>query len=166
LNPKNYVFGVRKGKLLGFMVSSHGIEANQEKIEPMQHMGPIQNLNGVHRLVRCVAALNRFVFRLEEMGMPLYKLLRKSDHITWIEEVEVVAPAATKGRREVGAPPFVARTTLFTIRRHCEGKTTSTYRENASKQPPPFATEASKQVAQKEQEVARPPASPPHGAPL
>jgi hypothetical protein len=124
----------------------------------MQHMGPIQNLNGVHQLVRCVAALSRFVFRLEEMGMPLDKLLRKSDHITWIEEVEGVTPAATKGRREVSAPPFAARTTLFTIRQHCEGKTTSTYRENASKQPPPFATEASKPAAQKEQEVARPPA--------
>jgi hypothetical protein len=33
LNPKKCVFGVPKGKLLGFMVSDRGIEANQEKIE-------------------------------------------------------------------------------------------------------------------------------------
>jgi hypothetical protein len=33
LNPKKCVFGVPKRKLLGFMVSDRGIEANQEKIE-------------------------------------------------------------------------------------------------------------------------------------
>ncbi|WVZ97765.1 hypothetical protein U9M48_043278 [Paspalum notatum var. saurae] len=41
LNPKKCVFGVPKGKLLGFMVSERGIEANQEKIDAIQRMGPI-----------------------------------------------------------------------------------------------------------------------------
>lgn len=31
-NPEKYVFGVGFGKLLEFMVSHHGIEANPEKI--------------------------------------------------------------------------------------------------------------------------------------
>ena len=37
-------------------------------------------------MVGCVAALSRFVSRLGEKGMPLYKLLTKSDHISWIVE--------------------------------------------------------------------------------
>jgi hypothetical protein len=82
LNPENCVFGVPKGKLLGFMVSDCGMEANQETIEAIQRMGPIQNLKGVLRLVGCVAALKCFVSRLGEKGMPLYKLLRKNDHFT------------------------------------------------------------------------------------
>ena len=32
LNPANCVFGVPAGKLLGFLVSNRGIEANREKI--------------------------------------------------------------------------------------------------------------------------------------
>ncbi|KAF0899391.1 hypothetical protein E2562_019511 [Oryza meyeriana var. granulata] len=38
LNPEKYVFGVRMGKLLGFLVSERGIEANPEKIEAIQQM--------------------------------------------------------------------------------------------------------------------------------
>lgn len=41
LNLEKCVFKVPKGKLLGFMVSDRGIEANQEKIEAIQCMGPI-----------------------------------------------------------------------------------------------------------------------------
>ena len=34
LNPKKCVFGVSKGKLLGYIVSEHGIEANPKKSRP------------------------------------------------------------------------------------------------------------------------------------
>lgn len=86
LNPEKCVFKVPKGKLLGFMVSDRGIEANQDKIEAIQCMGPIQNFNGVQRLIGCVAALSQFVSRFREKGMPLYRLLRKSDHFSWTAE--------------------------------------------------------------------------------
>jgi hypothetical protein len=46
LNPEKCVFGVPKGKLLGFMVFDRGIKPNQEKIEAIRCMGPIQNLKG------------------------------------------------------------------------------------------------------------------------
>lgn len=37
----------------------------------------------MQRLVGCDAALNRFVSRLGEKGMLLYKILRKSGHFSW-----------------------------------------------------------------------------------
>nr|AAL93083.1 putative polyprotein [Oryza sativa Japonica Group]ABF96863.1 retrotransposon protein, putative, Ty3-gypsy subclass [Oryza sativa Japonica Group] len=40
LNPGKCVFGVRAGKLLGFLVSERGIEANPEKIDAIQQMKP------------------------------------------------------------------------------------------------------------------------------
>jgi hypothetical protein len=40
LNPEKYVFGVPARKLLGFIVSHRGIEANQEKIEAIMRMEP------------------------------------------------------------------------------------------------------------------------------
>lgn len=61
LNPKKCVFGVPKGKLLGFMVYDHGIKANEEKIEAIQRMGPIHNLKGIQRLTGCIAALTHFI---------------------------------------------------------------------------------------------------------
>jgi len=49
-------------------------------------MGPIWNLKGVQRMVGCVAALSRFVSKLGERGMLLYKLLRKGDRFSWTSE--------------------------------------------------------------------------------
>ena len=79
LNPEKCVFGVLKGKLLGYIVSERGIEANPKKIMAISNMGPICNVKGVQRLTGCLAAMSRFISRLGERGMPLYKLLKKTD---------------------------------------------------------------------------------------
>ena len=36
LNPEKCVFGIPSGKLLGFFVSHHGIEANPDKIKAIE----------------------------------------------------------------------------------------------------------------------------------
>ena len=54
LNPEKCVFGVPKGKLLGYIVSERGIEANPEKITTISNMGPIRNVKGVQRLTGCL----------------------------------------------------------------------------------------------------------------
>jgi hypothetical protein len=51
-------------------------------------MGPIKNLKGVQRVTGCLAALSRFIARLRERSLPLYKLMKKSDHSTWTPEVQ------------------------------------------------------------------------------
>ena len=81
-------FRVPKGNLLGYMVSERGIEANRDKIAAIANMGPIRGVKGVQRLTGCLAALNRFIARLGERGLPLYKLLKKSDTFIWTEEVQ------------------------------------------------------------------------------
>jgi phenylalanine-4-hydroxylase len=50
--------------------------------------GPIKNLKGVQRVTGCLAALSRFIARLGERNLPLYKLMKKSDHFTWTPEVQ------------------------------------------------------------------------------
>ena len=79
LNPEKCVFGVPRGMLLGFIVSERGIEANPEKIAAITSMGPIKDLKGVQRVTGCLAALSRFISRLGERGLPLYRLLRKAE---------------------------------------------------------------------------------------
>ena len=61
LNPEKCVFGVPKGKLLGYIVSEHGIEANLDKIIATSNIGPIRNVKGIQRLTGCLAALSRFI---------------------------------------------------------------------------------------------------------
>jgi hypothetical protein len=40
LNPKKCVFGVSSGKMLGYMVSSWGIDANPTKVEAIKKLQP------------------------------------------------------------------------------------------------------------------------------
>jgi ribonuclease HI len=88
LNPEKCVFGVPRGMLLGFIVSERGIEANPEKIAAITDMGPIKDLKGVQRVMGCLATLSRFISRLGEKGLPLYRLLRKAGRFTWTPEAE------------------------------------------------------------------------------
>jgi hypothetical protein len=88
LNPEKCVFGVPRGMLLGFIVSERGIEANPKKIVAITNMGPIKDLKGVQRVMGCLAALSRFISRLGERGLPLYRLLRKTECFTWTPETE------------------------------------------------------------------------------
>jgi ribonuclease HI len=74
--------------LLGFIVSERGIEANSEKITAITNMGPIKDLKGAQRVMGCLAALSRFISRLGERDLPLYRLLRKTERFTWTPEAE------------------------------------------------------------------------------
>ena len=71
LNPEKCVFGVSSGKLLGFLVSIRGIEANPEKIKAIVQMRPPTTKKEVQKLTGCMAALSRFIARLGEKGLPL-----------------------------------------------------------------------------------------------
>jgi hypothetical protein len=82
LNPEKCVFGVPRGMLLGYIVSQWGIEPNPEKVAALDRMGPIRDLKGVQKVLGCLAALSRFISRLSEKGLPLYRLLKKHERFS------------------------------------------------------------------------------------
>jgi ribonuclease HI len=88
LNPDKCVFGVSAGKLLGFLVSHRGIEANLEKIKAIEVMRPPTHIKDVQKLTGSLATLSRFISRLAKRALPFFKLLRKSDPLSWTEEAE------------------------------------------------------------------------------
>jgi hypothetical protein len=45
-------------------------------------------LKGVQRVMGCLAALSRFISCLGERGLPLYRLLRKTERFTWTPGAE------------------------------------------------------------------------------
>src|SRR4051812_18717757 len=105
LNPEKCVFGVPAGKLLGFMVSQRGIEANPEKIAAIQNMKPPQKLRDVQKLSRCLAALSRFISRLGEKALTLYQLMKKSSDFKWSEEAQM---AFEELKRQLSTRPVLA----------------------------------------------------------
>ncbi|KAL0293069.1 UNVERIFIED_CONTAM: hypothetical protein Sradi_6958500 [Sesamum radiatum] len=88
LNPSKCTFGVRGGKFLGFMVSQRGIEANPEKIEAIIKMQPSSTTKEVQKLVGRMAALNRFISRSSDKGLPFFKVLKKVDGFSWTEQCQ------------------------------------------------------------------------------
>jgi hypothetical protein len=56
LNPTKCTFGVSTGKLLGFLVSSHGIEANPVKIWMVEKVKLPQTLNDMQKITGCLAS--------------------------------------------------------------------------------------------------------------
>ena len=83
LNPEKCTFGVSARKLLVFLVSSRGIEANPTKIRAIERMELPKCLNDVQKFTGCLASLSRFVCRLGEKALPLYQLMKKADKFTW-----------------------------------------------------------------------------------
>jgi hypothetical protein len=74
------------GMLLGYIVSQRGIEPDPEKVAALDRMGPIRDLKGVQKVLGCLAALSRFISRLGEKGLPLYRLLKKHERFSWTVE--------------------------------------------------------------------------------
>jgi hypothetical protein len=88
LNQTKCIFGVPSGKLLRFIISNRGIEANHVKIMAITDMGAPATIKDVQKLTGCMATLNRFISQLGERGLPFFKLLKRQDKFQWMEEAE------------------------------------------------------------------------------
>jgi hypothetical protein len=70
-------------KLLGFLVSHRGIEANPDKIRAIKAMRPPARVKDVQKLTRSWATLSRFISMMAERALTFFKLLRKLDPFSW-----------------------------------------------------------------------------------
>jgi hypothetical protein len=104
LNPNKCVFGVPSGKLLGFIISQRGIEANPEKISAITSMIAPTSIKDVQKLTGCMAALNRFISRLGERGLPFFKLLKHQEKFAWTPEVD---QALAQLKDSLSKPPIL-----------------------------------------------------------
>jgi ribonuclease HI len=83
LNPEKCVFGVKKGKFLGCLVSTKGIEANPSKVETILRMEPPSTKKGAQRLAGRLASLNRFISRSAERNLPFFEILKLAEVFQW-----------------------------------------------------------------------------------
>jgi hypothetical protein len=56
-------------------------------------------------VLACLAALSRFISRLGEKGLPLYRLLRKHERFSWTVEAQEALDKATLARAPILTPP-------------------------------------------------------------
>jgi hypothetical protein len=87
LNPAKCAFGVPSGKLLGFLGSHRGIEANPDKVKAIEEMRPPGNLKEMLRLAGCMAALGCFITKSREKALPFFKLMKRTGKFEWTPEV-------------------------------------------------------------------------------
>jgi hypothetical protein len=76
LNPEKCVFGVKKRKFLGCLVSTKGIEA-------ILRMEPPSTKKGAQRLTGRLASLNRFISRSAERNLPFFEVLKSTEVFQW-----------------------------------------------------------------------------------
>jgi hypothetical protein len=65
LNPEKCVFGVKKGKFLGCLVSTNGIEANLRKIEAILRMEPPNSKKGGSTVSRKAGIIKQIHFKID-----------------------------------------------------------------------------------------------------
>jgi hypothetical protein len=132
LNPEKCVFGVKKGKFLGCLVSTKGIEANPSKIEAILRMEPPSTKKGAQRLAGRLASLNRFISRSAERNLPFFEILKSAEVFQWgpaqqkaFEELkQYLIDITTLTPPTPGAPLllYVAVGTMLRRRRSCRKK--------------------------------------------
>ena len=83
LNLEKCIFGVSRGKMLGYIIGPEGIWANPEKTKAIISMAESSTKKKVQKLTGRISALNRFISKSAEHSLPFYKALRGGDKVEW-----------------------------------------------------------------------------------
>jgi hypothetical protein len=77
LNWQKCHFMVREGIVLGHLVSEHGIEVDQDKIEVIEQLPPSINVKGVWSILGHAGFYRCFIKDFSHIARPLTSLLAK-----------------------------------------------------------------------------------------
>jgi len=88
LNPNKCTFGVRSGKLLGFIVSQKGIEVDPDKVRAIREMPAPKTEKQVREFLGRLNYISRFISHMAATCGPIFRLLRKNQGIVWTEDCQ------------------------------------------------------------------------------
>ena len=83
LNPKKCTFGVTFGKLLRYMVSEKGIEADPKNIRVILEISTPRTEKEIRGFLGRLQYICRFIARLINICEHIFQLLRKNHPIVW-----------------------------------------------------------------------------------
>ena len=88
LNPNKCTFGVRSGKLLGFIVSQKGIEVDPDKVKAIQEMPAPRTEKQVRGFLGRLNYISRFISHMTATCEPIFKLLKKDQGCVWTKDCQ------------------------------------------------------------------------------
>ena len=88
LNPNKCTFGVRSGKLLGFVVSDKGIQVDPAKVKAIQEMPAPKTEKEARGFLGRLNYIARFISHLTATCEPIFKLLKKDQVVRWNDECQ------------------------------------------------------------------------------
>jgi hypothetical protein len=88
LNPAKCSFGVKFGKLLGFVISNKGIEVDPDKVKAIQAMTVPKTEKEVRGFLGRLNYIARFISQLITTCEPIFRLLRKKNPGTWDKDCQ------------------------------------------------------------------------------
>jgi hypothetical protein len=88
LNPVKCTFGVKSGKLLGFVVSDKGIEVDPDKVKAIQDMPAPKTEKEVRSFLGRLNYIARFISQLTVTCESIFRLLRKKNPGIWDEDCQ------------------------------------------------------------------------------
>jgi hypothetical protein len=83
LNPKKYVFVVDEGKLLGFIVSKHGMKIEPERTEAIAKIPPPHNKKSMQSFLGRINFVRRFIPSFFETVKPMQDMIKKNVEFKW-----------------------------------------------------------------------------------
>ena len=86
LNPKKCTFGVASRKLLGHIVSKHGIEVDSENIRAILDMPALRTEREIRGFLGILQYISRFIARLTDICELISRLLRKNQSTVWNDD--------------------------------------------------------------------------------
>ena len=104
LNPTKCTFGVKSGKLLGFIVSQKGIEIDPEKVKAILEMPEPRTEKQVRGFLGRLNYIARFISQLTPTCEPIFKLLRKNQAVLWNSDCQ---EAFKKIKQSLANPPVL-----------------------------------------------------------
>ena len=104
LNPAKCSFGVKSGKLLGFVISNKGIEVDPDKVKAIQAMTAPKTEKEVRGFLGRLNYIARFISQLTATCEPIFRLLRKKNPGTWDKDCQ---EAFDKIKQYLQNPPLL-----------------------------------------------------------
>jgi hypothetical protein len=83
LNPKKFVFGIDKGKLLGHVALKGGVSIDPERVQSIRDVFPPVNKNSLQSFFGKINFIRRFVPNFAERIKPMSALLKKDVAFRW-----------------------------------------------------------------------------------
>jgi len=88
LNLAKCTFGVKSGKLLGFIISQKGIEVDPDKVKAIIEMPILNTETEVRGFLGKMNYIAKFISQLITTYEPIFKLLRKNQALEWNEDCQ------------------------------------------------------------------------------